>query len=289
MRRCVNHDKLVDEVYSICKLLGYEVYKEYKGNGWIADIFIKNEDKSIAIEVQLTRQSPIILWKRQNLYLKDNIKCCWLILNPYKALEEHIDLPVFYISSTNPVKISLVDHRKEVGLQEFLKEFLGGGIKFCNKVKTKENQKVKIVLYPMECWKCGALNYIYLVDNYYSSSCNFEIEEMPALWSGKNFEFRPEIIKAVREYLKTEEGKDIHIGEIKQRSSKTVQSKYKSFGCYKCDSLFGDFFVYEAKIDIMYGSKEKFFETTIHLDKAITIKLPHWCFPNNKNFCDLEK
>lgn len=283
------HNEIVDEIFSLCKLLGYKTYKEYKGNGWRADIFVIKGDKKIAIEVQLTRQSPKVLWERQSLYLRDNIEGCWLILNPYKKLKEQIDLPIFYISSKDPVKISLIDNRKEVGLQEFLKEFLGGGIKFCNKVKTNNSQKVKIIFYTMECWKCGAVNHLYYVDKYYSSSCNFVIDEMGALWSGGNFEFKPEIISAVKEYLKTEDGKNIHIGEIKERFSKTVKNKYKSFGCYKCDSLFGDFFVFEAKIDLMYEPPEKFFETIVYPKKCTTMKFPHWCFPKDENFCELEK
>ncbi len=62
------------------------------------------------------------------------------------------------------------------------------------------------------------------------------------MWSGEKFEFRPEILKAVMDFLSSEVGKNIHMGEIKKRFSKTVQQEYKSFGCYKCDSLFGDFF-----------------------------------------------
>lgn len=281
-----SHDKLVNEVFLICKSLGYETYKEYKGRGWIADVFVVKGDKKIAIEVQLTRQSPKVLWKRQNLYLKDKIEGCWLILNPYKELKEHINLPIFYISSKDPVRISLIDNRKEVNLQEFLEAFLGGGIKFCHKAKTHDSQRIKIIFYTMNCWKCGAVNHLYYVDKCYSSSCNFEIDEMGALWSGGNFEFKPEIINAVREYLKTEEGKDIHIGKIRERFSKTVQNKYKSFGCYKCDSIFGDFFVFEAEIDLMYEPPERFFETIVYPKKATTLKLPHWCFPDDKNFCE---
>lgn len=288
------HDEIVGIIHTLCTNMGFKTHKEYRGNGWRADIFVEKGDKKIAIEVQLSPQSPKILNERQNLYIRDGIQGCWLYLERpktrprFKTIQENSDLPLFYISSADPIKVSLVDKRKEVGLSDFLKAFLNDGIKFCNKVKTHDSQKVKIIFYPMECWKCGALNYLYYLDKPYFSSCNFPIEEMEAMWSGENFEFRPEILKAVMDYLKSEPGKEIHMGEIKQRFSKTVQHEYKSFGCYKCDSLFGDFFVMEEKLFARYEKAEKFFETTIYPTKIITMKLPHWCFPDDKKFCDEE-
>ncbi len=45
----------------------------------------------------------------------------------------------------------------------------------------------------------------------------------------------------------------------------------------------------EESLFARYEQPEKFFETTVYPTKTITMKLPHWCFPDDKNFCDSEK
>jgi hypothetical protein len=41
----------------------------------------------------------------------------------------------------------------------------------------------------------------------------------------------------------------------------------------------------EAKLDIMYGPKELTYQGEIQLKESIELPIPHWCFPDNKQFC----
>ena len=59
-----------------------------------------------------------------------------------------------------------------------------------------------------------------------------------------------------------------------------------SFGCYKCDSIFGDFYVMDAKLEMIYDPKALTHQGEIELRETIKLDIPHWCFPVNKQFCD---
>jgi hypothetical protein len=100
-----------------------------------------------------------------------------------------------------------------------------------------------------------------------------------------SIEYRPEIIELAQSFVASRKDLDLKLGQIKKRYSKTVEDSYTSFGCYKCDSIFGDFFVMEAKIDIMYEPKKLTHQGEIELKESYKPNIPHWCFPDNKQFC----
>ena len=108
-----------------------------------------------------------------------------------------------------------------------------------------------------------------------------------SLWGSDRQEYRPEIIDAVKQLLKTEQGEHLRLGEVKPRYSKTVGDSYTSFGCYKCDSIFGDWFVMEAEMEAVYGyGQVATFEITIKLQDDVSLPIPHWCYPESQAFCD---
>lgn len=42
----------------------------------------------------------------------------------------------------------------------------------------------------------------------------------------------------------------------------------------------------EAKLEIMYRPKELTYQGEIELIENVKLLIPHWCFPDNKQFCD---
>jgi len=98
-------------------------------------------------------------------------------------------------------------------------------------------------------------------------------------------EYRPEIIELARKFIKNHKEKNLNLGQIKNRFSNTVGKSYTSFGCYSCDSIFGDFFVMEAKHEIAYGPHELTHQGVIELNESVKLPIPHWCLPDNKQFC----
>jgi hypothetical protein len=205
-----------------------------------------------------------------------------------KLFDEQPDLPVFYVTeqTDNSFSVSLRG-RKELRLHDFLEQFLSGNIKFCNVARTTTDQKVRLVFYEMKCWKCKAMNHIYYVETNFRSACNATIHSYETLWGSDKNAHRPEILTLAREFIETEQGKNIKLGEIKRRSSKTVQDSYLSFGCYKCDSIFGDWYVMEAEREAVYGyGQVATIERCIKLGENIELSIPHWCYPGELPFCD---
>lgn len=283
------HDRAVNTIFKALNDLGFEAHKEMGGLGWRADVFACNGEKKIAFEVQLSNQSLNKTWERQNRYLKDGIIGCWLVLHRFKKLKnEHVDLPLFYIDIHNgEYFVSLVDDRKQVPLLDFVSAFMSGGIKFSTQARTSSVQDIKICFFEMECWKCGSLNHVYYVESPYITKCNIPLEEEECLWSDEKLIFKPEVISAVSQILKGPEGTNLKMGAIKQRISKTVGHSYLSFGCYKCDSIFGDMFVTNNMIDVRSeGLPVIRVSTKVASHSQIIRNFQHWCFPENSEFCD---
>lgn len=283
------HDRIKAAVFSSCIDLGFHAIEEHRGRDWRADVYVTSDSNKFAFEIQMSPQSLRRTLERQEKYVRDGVIGCWLFeVAPSKLSKERPDLPLFYVSEQDDKSLSVsLSGRRELQLRDFLRNLLMGKIKFCDLARTAPEQKVKLVFYEMKCWKCKAINHIYYLDPTFRSACNAAIHSHESLWgSGKNAH-RPEIIALAREFIRTEEGKHMRLGEIKRRFSKTVQDSYTSFGCYSCDSIFGDWFVMEAESEIVYGYGEiATVERSIELDEIIELHIPHWCYPGELPFCD---
>ncbi|WNM18044.1 competence protein CoiA family protein [Flavobacterium capsici] len=271
---------------SICKRLGFEAIQEYRGKGWRADVYLPNNGNPIAFEVQLSTQSLKRTLERQSKYISEGVVACWLFENPVSKLtEERPDLPIFNVFEfeDSNFMVNLLD-RRIVDLQTFVKSFISNDIQFKSILKTDSRQLVELVFYEMDCWKCGELNYLYFVDSRFYSTCKAEIKPHEGLWDSSSVEFNPKIVELSKKILDTR--KDLKLSTIKPRYSNTVEKSYVSFGCHKCDSIFGDFFVMEAKMEMIYEPKEIILKGEIELNDEIELGIPHWCFPENGTFCN---
>lgn len=281
------HDRIQMQIVSTCKDLGIQAKQEHRGKGWRADVFIQDNEKPIAFEIQLTPQSLSRTLERQSKYIRDGVLGCWLFENPIpKLIEERPDLPVFNVEDIegSGLLVNLGDRRK-VDLRTFLENFISNNIQFKTVAKTKSLQTVKLIFYEMECWKCKELNHLFYVETPFYSSCNASIKPEEALWESNSIEYRPEIIQLAKKFVESRKDLNIKLGQIKERFSNTVNMSYMSFGCYKCDSIFGDWFVMEAKLDMMYDANAISHQGEIELKETFKLNIPHWCFPEDKQFC----
>lgn len=288
MEKTRKHDRIQKQIVSTCQDLGIVAIQEYRGIGWRADVFAPNSERPIAFEIQLSPQSLKRTLERQLKYINDGIIGCWLFENPIpKLIEERPDLPVFYVEDNEDsnLLVNLGDRRK-IDLRTFLENFISNNIQFKPTAKTKSIQTVKLLFYEMKCWKCGGLNHLFCVDTPFYSACNARIKPEEALWESNNIEYRPEIIELAEKFVESRKDLGLNLGQIKKRFSNTVNKSYISFGCYKCDSIFGDFYVMEAKLEVMYDPKVLTHQGEIELRETIKLDIPHWCFPDNKQFCD---
>lgn len=289
-RKITRHDRIQKEILSACQDLGIEAIQEYSGNGWRADVYVPNNKRPIAFEIQLSPQSLKKTLERQAKYIRDGIIGCWLFEKPVAKLnKERQDLPVFYVEETGDsnLLVNLGDRRK-VHLSFFLENFISNRIRFQATAKTKKEQLVKLVFYQMECWKCNTMNHLYYVETPFYSSCNAEIKPEEALWESNSMEYRPELIELAQKFVEDRKDLNFKLGEIKKRYSGTVENSYTSFGCYNCDSIFGDFYVMEAKMDVMYEPQKIFCKEEIEIKEVIELPVPHWCLPDDGQFCNLK-
>lgn len=281
------HDRIQRQIVSTCQGLGINAILEYRGQDWRADVFVPNNEKPIAFEIQLSPQSLSRTLERQSKYIRDGIIGCWLFENPITKLnEERPDLPVFYVEDKigSNLLVNLGDRRK-IDLSIFLENFISDKIQFKPIAITKTRQTVNLVFYEMDCWKCGESNNLFYVDTPFYSACNAKIKPAEALWESNRIEYRSEIIELAEKFIESRKDLDLKLGQIKERYSNTVSKSYISFGCYKCDSIFGDWYVMEAIMDIMYEPKKLIHQGEIELNERFELNIAHWCFPDNEQFC----
>jgi hypothetical protein len=103
------------------------------------------------------------------------------------------------------------------------------------------------------------------------------------MWDDDNLDKHPSIVKAVQDLANKSD--KFKIGEVKKRYSKTVQDGYLSFGCYSCDAIFGDFFLFEDKIEAYDSGRIETVKTIIEIEDLLS-KGPHWCHSHSQDFCE---
>ncbi len=280
------------EVLLGCKDAGWDAKSEFSENDWIADVIAIKGKIRVAFEIQWSRQSYEKTLERQNKFKNSNVRGCWFIKNPPKEIcdwEKKIiaekETPIFRIYETEKGEICIDLYGNKIPIRQFVKALLNHKIKYCTHLVSKENQNIEIIFSEIKCWKCKTNQHIYIIQDTLESKCGQQIELQDDDWSNNSFKHNPQIHNIVNNFLKTEKGKSIKIGEIKKRYSNTIKSSYISFGCIKCDSLFGDFYLPNA---FAYKFEHKNYLSIfadIELPK-IKEEHPHWCFSESKEFCE---
>jgi hypothetical protein len=289
------------QIAKACHSVGYEPVTEATGDGWRADVLAIKGKTRIAFEIQWSPQTLEETIERQERYKQADLRCCWFFRKPPRDFQTAThELPLFplelndqkeYIVNLNPPAYWAYPSLyapQTAPLRDFVRALLSGHVKYC-KLSASNEIQVRIVFFEMECWKCRRISHVYYVDRApIESLCGLPIHvPRGEAWDNQEFNFSPEILAAVAHFLKSDKGKHLVVGQIKQRFSKTVGRSYMSFGCAYCDSIFGDFFVSEAIMEVAYDpNPPDVLETTISFNKPIEAAIPHWCVPReNGGFC----
>ena len=283
------HDQIQKQILQTCNTLGFQAKQEYSDKDWRADVFVSVNGINYAFEIQTTRQSLNRTLERQAKYKRDAVIGCWLFeKEPARLTEERQDLPLFQISDIEgQFRISLKE-RKSLPLDVFISDYLQNKIKFCQTMKLS---KAEIRFVKEKCWKCGFDYHIYYISNLISP-CNANTFPSEMLWASDKLAFKPEIIAKVNEHAISAKDKNLNIGKIKERYSKTVADSYASFGCPECDAIFGDWFLHELIMDTIYeeGIDGDCIVDKILIDgnfeKYLEQHIQHWCHPEQNNFCE---
>ncbi len=279
------HEQVQKRILDACNSMGLQAQSEYIGKDWRADVFTSANKLQYAFEVQITPQSLKKTQERQAKYIRDGIVGCWLFeKEPARQEVEMEDLPIFKLDAVDDNIFVSLKERKTLPLDIFIHDFLHGKIKFCHTLNPLP--KVEILFIEMGCWKCGLVNHIYYIAPF-QSPCNTRIQFEEAMWTSDKLAFHPEIINQVKEYVKSEKGQHLNLAVVKERYSNTTKTSYASFGCSECDSIFGDWYIQEAIMETWYGGGIiDRFSFDINFDLDMRQEIPHWCHPDEHDFCE---
>lgn len=281
------HLKSKVEIAKACKDSGWIAIPEYSEGDWRADILATKGRARIAFEVQWSAQTKEDTNFRQQRYRDSEVRGCWFFKTPPKQLRDSFttaplaikDLPIFKISENEQKEIIVLNGDKSKGLYQHVCDLLNGHIKFSPVYSAIPEQTVEISFYKTKCWKCKREQHLYFADIIAHSCCGKKLGE-----GNTDLDFHPLVIKAAQEIVRSDEDRNLKLGQIKERYSKTEQRSYLSFGCYFCDALFGAFFVNHGEaLDARYR------EDNIKFRRPITLEIsengPHWCDSETGKFC----
>ncbi len=266
---------------------------EYRGDGWIADVYGTREGFSpVVFEVQWSRQSLEVTRERQAAYTACAIKCCWLFKRLPSLIPE-MALPMFRLSLTDSVFHVTIGESpltsddwgfvagRTVTLQEFVEARLQGRIRFSNQ-RSFVVREVQLVVHEVQCSRCDALYDVFYPREIIRSNCGAERDcfALDSLMGNPPPE-RP--IDDLHNALLNPRGiESMFASELKHLriSIKPCRSRCGCwFGCPECDALYEKILcLSDQATDQPFCSK--------NFPCSEQLQDPHWCFPAKGKFCD---
>jgi hypothetical protein len=263
------------EVLQACVESGWSAASEVAGDDWRADVLATRGSARIAFEVQWSPQLEEEALPRQLRYEAAGVRGCWLFRGE-PPLPARPGLPMFALRPEDEQK-AVVDHAGATyTLRQFVAKLLAGEVRF----RPRAQALLRVSFIDMDCWKCRRRGHIYYAQQL--SCCGHEIDyalTREARDSGLD-PFAPGLVATVQEWLGGPGRQSgIALGPIKQRYSRTMETRYLSFGCPHCDALFGEWFVREAVLDAAVCDHAcARFEVTRPMLGAAD-RQGHWCLP----------
>lgn len=280
------------EIIEACKENGWNAIPEFSETNWRADVLAIQNEKRIAFEVQWSKQSYEDTKFRQDRYKESNVRGCWFFRTAPKELREYNEhlkadkeIPSFKIFKDENSNIVAQLKQKQLPLKSLVDSLLKRQLKFCEHSRLKPKQEVTIIFFETNCWKCHKPQHLWTVEQNLVTVCNQNFFLMGSLWNSDSIDKSPMIYEAVKQFLQTEEGKNIKIGQLKKRFSKTVLDSYLSHGCFYCDTIFGDFFLSSEKLEGQYESSSLRHKVEINFEMTKN-EGRHWCCSENGEFCE---
>lgn len=286
------HLKAKVAILEACRECGWEAIPEYSEADWRADVLAIQGQKRIAFEVQWSRQSYEETQFRQSRYKASDVRGCWFfriapkeMVNYDKSLVADKDIPAFKIFKNEDSEIYVQFGERRIPLKTMVVSLLNRKLKFCEHTRIRPKQEITISFFEYDCWKCHKKQYCYAVTSPLKTVCGLDIDPCSSMWDNDDIDKNPQVYDAVQRFLKTEQGKEMRIGKLQPRFSKTVGHNYLSHGCYYCNAIFGDFFLQEEKFFAQDSPDSIRYTTTVELTPILQ-KNPHWCFSEDGYFCE---
>jgi hypothetical protein len=280
------------EIIEACRENRWEAIPEFSGTKWKADVLAIQGEKKIAFVVQWSKQTFEEILSRQDRYKESNVRVCWFFRAAPKELRNYgggllanKEIPAFKIFKDEDSNIIAQLKQIQLPLKSLVDNLLKRKLKFCEHIRLKTEQDVTIAFFEVSCWKCGETQHCYTVGRDLLTVCNQNFHLMGSMWESDDIDKNPQIYEAVQQFLKTESGKYLKVGELKKRYSNTVQHSYLSHGCFFCDSIFGDFYLNTEKLYARNGPNIVSYTVKISMEIEKEEE-KHWCYSENRQFCE---
>lgn len=261
-REFENKQKIISAIKDTCKKNSWGIEEDVQVENFCIDFLLSNESSKIAI--QFFEHDYL---QQYDALAKAGIRLYWLT----RTSSYGEALPLFRISYRKKNPTVAINEYTEIGIEDFLLFAMNG--KIISEEPIKINA-IKVRFIPDRCYWCGHIHYIYNVLNLYSSTETFNNHQFDIFF---NFsEFDQVIVNSIKLYLSNHPELEYNMGEIKERYSGTMESKYMSFGCPKCDGLVGDFYALEHSIDLIYAEDDEFVHRIELVGDGLSLKRNKW-------------
>ena len=264
-------ETIIKVILDVCKNMGLEYDTKVKGSTWNADVVIKKSTYKIAFNIC---KSPRNIEYTRKAMRDERVCGCWLLLPAKNPSYHPPHLPCFPLIShlgkelvcLNTAFDEITDEQFE--LTEFLCSIINGNIKF---TENAEIDKVELCFYTYDCWKCHKENDLFFINRLFTK----EGKIIDGHLLDEEITFNPSIIQGLKKYIKERPSETFVMGEIKPRYSKTAGESYPSFGCIQCDSIFGNLFLQDIVMELMYDT-DSLRKAIIPLDESIKVHFQYW-------------
>lgn len=240
-----DYKQYIEKIKEVCINNKWEIKCNVKVDDIKIDVLAKFKSYSVGFNVC---KKPLDIEKKYQILRNKKICCCWLLLdtnNGYRTrysnttVNINIETPCFKFDGMNVIINSSLGENCEtsIDLNDFIPLISTGEIKLKKEIKVKYID-VRFIEY--NCWKCNEKNHIFFIKQL--------ISDDGFVYPYNKVDFNPTIISVVEEYISKHPEKNIKMGEIKER----INQYEMSFGCYKCDSLFGNLYINELVMEEQY-------------------------------------
>lgn len=269
---------IISTILDVCKDMGLNYITKVKSAAWNADVVVEHDTYKVAFNVCKCPRNVEATYKAMR---KERVCGCWLLLPAVNSSYQEQSLPCFNLIPQTDKKLVCLNSvmndnsNNKIELSTFLHSLIDGKIRFA---KQTEINKVELCFYKNGCWKCHRENDVYFVNRLFSQEG--VMIDGQHLMMDEDITFNPSIIKGLKKYIHEHPSETFIMGEIKPRYSKTIGEAYPSFGCAQCDSIFGNFYLQENMMELMYCT-DSLRKAIITLDEPIKVLAHCWYKVNN--------
>lgn len=241
-------------IAKIASSLGWNVVTEKIGETpqrerWIADVFCTKGNVNVAFEIQWSPQTVAEFNRRQEKYISSGIRTAWL----YKLRRNQEHLPAKYELPAFGIEIK--SDSSEMSVPQFnlpMDEFVRGMLEGKLKWRPKQNEQLigKLRTDYNQCWRCKRKTRVILgVEIYDKEGINL------SSWYFHDDEIS--VPKFILQHVDNSKLAENQIAPIKPRYSNTMRNAYLSNGCFFCDAIQGQFFLWREWVESCYSESCK--------------------------------